>query len=132
MSVTNVMLEAFMQRATSRQETLSKNVSNANTPGFIAQDVEMPKDFGQLIKSTSSNQTTNISITNPNHIVGSAPKHRFKTVIDKSGRFKPNRNNVDIKDQAIKASENMLLYETALKAYKASSDLVKTSISKGK
>lgn len=128
MSTTNVMLEAFMQLSSARQEVISKNISSVNSPGVLAQDIAMPQDFPALLRSTSMNSQIQVNVTNSKHLSGSKPKIRYRTNIDKDGEMKPNGNNINLSDQAAKASENQMKYETALKAYQNSSSLTKTAL----
>lgn len=130
MTITNIMLEAFMQLATSRQQVLADNVARANNPGAIAKDISMPQNFGDLLKATSMNAQLNVNVTNSTHLTGSKPSTRFKTKLDKSGKLKPNGNNIDLADQATKAADNQLMFDTALKAYKSSSGLTKIALGK--
>lgn len=130
MSITNVMLEAFMQLTSNRQATLADNIARINSPGQLSKDVEMPNNFGDLVKSASSNSEIGITVTNSKHLSGSKPKINFRTKIDRSGKMKPNGNNIDLTNEATKASSNQIMYDTALKAYKSSSGLVKTALGK--
>jgi flagellar basal-body rod protein FlgB len=133
MSVTNTMLEAFMQLTSARQERYSYNISNANTPGFLAEDISVPKSFGELVKASMGSSYLSAATTNPMHISGSKPSIRFKSYIDaEGGELKPNGNNVDLAVQAKKASQNAVLYETALRAYSGSTSLIDLAVGKGR
>lgn len=130
MSVTNIMLEAFMQLSTTRQEVLSKNVSHSNTPGYLGQDISVPSNFSDLIKLSNTHQVS-LSVTNTMHILGSKPKIKFRSNVDfDAGELKPNGNNVDLPTQAKKAAENQLMFETAMKAYSSSNSLLEAAIGK--
>lgn len=50
---------------TERQRVLAKNIANANTPGYLPQDVEKP-DFSHELKSSR----LSLRLTNPNHLSG--------------------------------------------------------------
>ena len=130
-SVTNKMLEAFMQLSTARQEVISGNVANVNTPGKLSQDVHMPGSYSELIKASTNNAQLNIITTSSKHIQGSKPRLKYKTVIDSNGELKPNGNNIDSTNEAKKALKNKLDFEIALKAYKESYELVKAAVGKG-
>jgi flagellar basal-body rod protein FlgB len=133
MSITNTMLEAFMQLTSARQERYSYNMANVNTPGFLSEDISIPKNFAELVRSSTTSNYLAISMTNPMHITSSKPSVRFKSYIDlEGGELKPNGNNVDIASQAKKASQNASLYETALKAYSTSTSLIDMAVGKGR
>ena len=133
MSITNIMLEAFMQLGAAKQKTHAENISNANQPGYLAQDIKQPHNFLELVQTVSSSNPVSLRATSPMHLSGSKPRVKFKTVLDPTaGELKPNGNNVDLVDQTKKASQNQMLFDTALRAYKNSAGLVKIATGKGK
>lgn len=52
------MAKANMDYLKERQVILAENVANANTPGYLAKDIEKP-DFAQELKNTVSMRVTN-------------------------------------------------------------------------
>ncbi|MDX1923918.1 MAG: flagellar basal body rod protein FlgB [Rickettsiaceae bacterium] len=127
MSDTDIALENFLNFTTTRQEVVAENIANANTPGELAKDIKLPA-------SGDAKKPHNVTLrtTSPMHIPGSKPKSRYKTVIDASGDLKPNGNNIDLTVEAKKATENRIQFDTALRAYRASADLLKTALGKGR
>lgn len=63
LSVVN-MAKVNMKYLTERQKVLATNVANANTPGYLAKDVEAPNFANQLKTSIS------MTVTNQMHMAG--------------------------------------------------------------
>lgn len=101
-NITGTLIKAFMQYGQERTETVSRNVANANTPKYTAQDVTRPSSFAQLLNTTGAAQVT-LAATSPMHFQGNKASGRFKVVKDKTaGPAKMNGNNVDLPAQAMK------------------------------
>ncbi|MDX2050528.1 MAG: flagellar basal body rod protein FlgB [Rickettsiaceae bacterium] len=131
MSVTNAALEAFMHYGVARQEKIAENIANANTPGKKAEDIKIPKDFAEMIKSSYINPNQiSLAVTNSGHIAGLKPKIKFRAKERKDTDVKPNGNDIDLAREALAASDNKTKYYTALKAYQANLELHKTVLGK--
>ena len=63
------MLKERMGWLNQRQNLLSQNVANADTPGYTARDLK-PVDFEQALRNanSSNNFSNSLMITNPRHI----------------------------------------------------------------
>lgn len=132
MSITNVMLESYLQIASARQGVISENIANSNTPGYQAKDIVLPSNFSDLVKASGTSTHLPLKMSSSSHLSGNKPVARFKTVLARSGtEMKPNGNNVSVVDQAKIASTNQLSYEQVLKAYEASNKLIPIALGKG-
>jgi flagellar basal-body rod protein FlgB len=47
---TGLQLGNFMSYLSERQEVISSNIANADTPGYLTRDVEMPVDFAAAVE----------------------------------------------------------------------------------
>ncbi len=63
------MLGDRMAWLTKRQQVLSHNIANANTPGFVPKDLA-PVDFKRMAKHASGR--ISVSATNGGHLSGSS------------------------------------------------------------
>lgn len=116
-TVTGALLKAFMQYGQERTQTISKNIANANTPKYTAQDTVKPGSFSQLLSTTSTAQVT-MSATSPMHFQSNKNSGRFKVKDDpKAGPKKMNGNNVDLPSETMKLEETRQDYAAAAKAY---------------
>jgi flagellar basal-body rod protein FlgB len=46
---TGLALGGFLSYLSQRQEVIASNIANADTPGYLTRDVEMPADFSSVL-----------------------------------------------------------------------------------
>jgi flagellar basal-body rod protein FlgB len=91
-----------------RNEAITSNVSNAETPQYRAVDV----DFGHELDKAFGAQQQQLEMTNPAHLdLGQPEGAHLKS--DLSGATKPDGNNVDIDIQMGKLAYNSGQYSIA-------------------
>ena len=62
------MLKSKMSWLEARQDVLSQNVANADTPGYAARDLK-PMDFASLLKKANGAvPASGLMVTDPRHI----------------------------------------------------------------
>lgn len=109
-----------------RQEVLSKNISNADTPQFRPHDL-VEFDFKKQLRNSARMQ-----------LAGSEPGHLAGTIPDKSG-FKdgeerspyetaPAGNAVILEEQMMKVGENAMGYQTVTNLYRKQVGMLKTAM----
>ena len=104
---------AMASHAAKRHEVLARNIANADTPGFKAQDVQ---SFAELYTQAAR---TGQSL---NQAVSSAK------LIDTGGAMSPNGNSVSLEDQMLRSAEAKGQHDMALAVYKKSLDLLRLSL----
>lgn len=113
-----------------RQKVIATNIANANTPGYVAQDVEEP-DFSALVASNLSHQMP-MTVTNPKHIA-SAPVAggRFKLYVPKPDTaLTIDGNGVDLESQLNEASKVKSEHERVLTIYNKYKTMLQTANTK--
>jgi len=96
-----------MKYLSQSQAVISKNLANANTPGYKTMEIKEPKYNG------SSNNGVSLAITSPMHIAGASGSGRFKAVKQKNTyETAPNGNNVSIEEQMVRMSSNSLEHQS--------------------
>lgn len=129
---TNDLFKSYLELSSFRHKTLAQNVANVNTPGYKANEVEMPEDFDDLIGKGRTSRKISMARTSSRHIGGSK---------DSSGKFvaqklkdpyevKKNGNNVSMAQQISKVSSNKKDYEVAVKGYATLNSLYGTVVGK--
>lgn len=108
-----------------RQEVLSKNIANSDTPGFRPSDLEKV-DFESVMKSTRNRPSINKVTTNPGHIggqkeVGEADNRKSKIVYEAS----PDDNAVIIEEQLLKAGATQADYNLITNLYRKNVGMIK-------
>jgi flagellar basal-body rod protein FlgB len=124
------LLSSLRQRMTwlhQRQDVLSQNVANADTPGYVARDLK-PQDFSSILSGETRNGSALLS-TNPRHItMKSGGAARFDDIESPDGAPNPNGNAVSLEQEMIKVSETQAEFQAAANLYAKAMSLMKTAI----
>ena len=121
------MLKSKMKWHQARQKILAQNVANANTPGYMAQDLK-PMEAGPSGRVHSPFAIT-LARTSAAHI--SAPGDadaRFEAKSQKGWEVTPSGNGVVLEEQMVKVTENQMDFQTASMLYARSLALLRTAI----
>ena len=97
-------LESRLDFAARRQQALSNNIANLDTPGYKTQDVE----FADELSGATSTRA-----------------------IEVEGKEKPNGNTVDLEAQMTELTKNGLQYVTLVQYFNQKLKTLRTSISEG-
>jgi flagellar basal-body rod protein FlgB len=120
------MLRERMTWLNQRQETLSQNVANADTPGYVARDLK-PLDFEKALSQAGSGAA--MMTTNSRHIALS-PSHaaKYEDHETPDQEFSPNGNAVSLEMEMIKVSDTQAQFQAAANLYAKAMTLMKTAI----
>lgn len=105
------ILQSALDASSLRQQVISNNIANADTPGFKAQQVA----FEDLLKQHLSNQSNFVgNRTDPRHIViGDPTLTPAPQIVENTDTVMQNNgNNVDIDQEMTNLSKNGLWYYT--------------------
>ena len=109
-----------------RQKVLAQNIANADTPGYVPNDV-VPMDFGDHLKKLVA---VTPDRTDPKHLVGTIPEmgqvEQKRT--KKQYETAPVGNSVILEEQMMKLSQTQMDYSTVINLYRKHVDLIKTAI----
>ncbi|MGO4851657.1 FlgB family protein [Phaeovulum sp. W22_SRMD_FR3] len=119
------MAQAMASHAGLRQNAVSQNIANADTPGYKARDVA---SFADTYQSTDG--STALRTTRSGHIGGSNVYNASVTVDSSPGTTSPNGNSVSLEDQMVKGVEVRREHDLALAVYKTSMTILRTSLGK--
>lgn len=117
------VLRERMSWLSARQNVLSQNVANADTPGYSARDLK-PLDFANLVKQNtrSSQFHGGLTVTNPRHISVSMDS------ISSSTEGSDGNSNVDVTSNAVSIEEEMMKVADTQTQYQAATDLYAKAI----
>ena len=96
-----------------RNEVISNNIANIDTPGFKTSEVEFENIMAAAIGNDSKG--LKLSVTNENHIPvkpGELSEINAEVVTDNSSSFGLNENNVDIEHEMAELAKNSIEYYT--------------------
>ncbi len=118
------MAQALATHAGARMGIIAKNVANADTPGYRAQDVA---SFAQSY--AQSNERTEMRATRPGHLTASAADDPAPlTIRQKSLAGAPNGNSVSIEQEMVKAANARQDHDMALAIYRNTSSIIRASL----
>lgn len=133
MDLSNLGLFKLMSRKmdwlTQRQEVISQNVANADTPEYKGRDLK-PFNFRDALADSRRLTPT---ATSPTHLQGTVPaggsnkEQRVRNPYETA----PDGNNVVVEEQMIKLSQTSMDYQTITNLYRKQVGLLKTAIGRG-
>lgn len=120
------MLRERMNWLHQRQDVLSQNVANADTPGYVARDLK-PLDFEEVLGNASHGAT--LMTTNARHIA-LTPTHmgQFEDHDAPDQESSPNGNSVALEAEMVKVSDTQAEFQAAANLYSKAMTLMKTAI----
>ncbi|HOM28887.1 MAG TPA: flagellar basal body rod protein FlgB, partial [Deltaproteobacteria bacterium] len=93
-----------MNYRTYRQEVISGNIANVNTPGYKAKEALFDRELRSRL---------HLVATNPAHLKASRSEPLYTTVVDPYARIGNDGNTVDIDREMMKLNQNHLLYSAS-------------------
>lgn len=122
-------LRTRMQWHQERQRVLAENISNADTPGYVAKDLREPKFDGSGMASGGFGASLAMMRTSTSHVAASGGGNFARD--SKAGyETRPTGNAVNLEDEMLKVSANQMDYAAATSLYTRSLGLLKTAIGK--
>ncbi len=107
-----------------RNEAIASNVSNADTPGYRAIDL----DFSGELDRAFGNQDKQLATTSTKHFTVGGDPQSSHLVADFSGATKPDGNNVDIDLQMGRLAQNRAQYTNAANLMRKKFSILQTII----
>lgn len=104
------VLQKGLEASSLRQQVLSNNVANIDTPNFKRSDVNFQTVLGAALGEKSS--TLPLKLTAPQHISGLADETGSGIVTDLTTTLRNDGNNVDVDSEMSKVAENGLYYNS--------------------
>jgi len=115
------MARAMGQHASQRHTTVARNIANADTPGFKAEDVQsFAENYRKAAFST-------MRTTDPRHLDAPDWSPAARHTADETG-VSPNGNSVSLEEEMLKAAEVKRSHDLSLGIYSSALDLMRTSI----
>ena len=116
---------------TERHEVLARNIANADTPKFRAEDLKA-FDFKKLVRQTRPPQIE-VRLTDPGHMAGRprAVKEFQKTEVLRPYETAPNGNSVILEEQMVKMNETSVSHNLITLLYKKHLNMIKTVAGRG-
>lgn len=121
------MMGSKMNYLAQRQDVLSHNIANADTPGYRPKDLKK-LDFGKMALLMSNK--LDMRMTNARHLTGTKmPTGDFKELTQKrTFETDPVKNSVVVEEQMVKVAETSMDYQMITNLYKKSNDMAKLAL----
>lgn len=108
-----------MTYRTYRQEVISSNIANVDTPGYKAKEALFESELDTRMK---------LAATNPAHMRKSPSQGLYRTVDDPFSRIGNDSNTVDIDREMMKLNQNQILYTASADIVSGKFDSLKNVI----
>ena len=119
-----------MEYLSTRQDTLARNIANADTPGYRPSDVN-DIDFGSVLEHVSNRGKANVRLdtTNPMHMpapgqLPNAESREAKITYEVA----PAENAVILEEQMVKANQNMIDFRLTTNIMRKNIGMVRTAL----
>jgi flagellar basal-body rod protein FlgB len=116
---TQLAVQRALGGASLRNEAISNNIANANTPGFVPSDV----DFHSALASALSESAQDLD-----QVRESLHDASFQPEADGTVRMRADGSGFDIDAQAAQLAANGLEYEALVAVAKGRIDIIKSAI----
>ncbi len=112
-----------------RQEVLSHNIANADTPKFKAKDLK-PFKFREMIRRDATQ--LNMNVSQPDHLVGKRKRTRDFAEQTERRPFEtsPDGNSVILEEQVSKLNENQIGFKLSAELYKKHLNMIRIALAK--
>ncbi len=120
------MLRERMTWLHQRQDVLSQNVANADTPNYVAHDLKA-LNFDDALRSSTSGGS--LMTTNTKHFAVSPTQNSgFESQESPDVESSPNGNAVSLEMEMIKVSDTQAQFQAAANIYAKAMTMMKTAI----
>ncbi|MUK89921.1 flagellar basal body rod protein FlgB [Ornithinibacillus sp. L9] len=100
-------LEKSLDYASAKNQTISTNLANVDTPNYKTQDVVFKNVLNDALSSNISAKQTN-----EKHMpFGDNPHSSFKVVTNNNTNYNHNGNNVDVDKEMSELAKNQIYYQ---------------------
>jgi flagellar basal-body rod protein FlgB len=123
------LLRERMSWLNARQDVLSQNVANADSPGYSARDLK-PMAFDEMMKRVNGGAgDTALVTTDPRHIpLSQGQETDFAGADAPDTEAGPNGNTVSLEQEMIKVSDTQAQYQAATNLYSKALTMMRTAI----
>lgn len=113
-----------------RNEAISNNISNVNTPGYKKSKVE----FEDMLKNETKDDNIRLNVTNKEHITFLNKSLKFQSIIEKEESYSMRKdgNNVNIDTEMADLAKNTIMYNALIRQVSDKFSQIRTVINEGR
>ena len=133
-SVSDKYLESAIAARAIRQDLISSNIANADTPYYKAKDIDFESALiAEAKKEFSHTKKLELAKTNPNMLDGIDESNLEPTIFFRDGHLTRNDgNSVDLDIETTELSKNNIMYNAAIEALKKDASIFKAVLTASK
>jgi len=133
-SVSDKYLESAIASRAIRQDLISGNIANADTPYYRPRDINFEDALiKQVNKEFATDKKLSLAKTTPNMMDGIEEEMNKPTIFFRDGHLARNDgNSVDLDVETTELSKNNIMYNAAIEALKKDSQIFKAVITASK
>lgn len=121
-------MNAKMQYLEKRNEVVSQNIANADTPKYRARDLT-PVDFGTVLKKLTDSNRVSLETTHPGHMPNPNAIERTRNQKQKiTYEVAPAENAVILEEQMVKATEINMDFNLLTNLMRKQSGMIRTAL----
>lgn len=113
--------DALARHAATRQVLVSRNIANADTPGYLAQDIA---DFSAAYDEAGEPR---MARSRPGHLAAEEGAS-FAAAAPDAGQRSPNGNGVSLETEMVRAAKVQREHDLAIAVYGKSLDILRASL----
>lgn len=121
--VSTVTAKLALDGLSLRQQAISRNIANIDTPGYQAQTVDFQSTLARLV---DNNILLPLNLTDDAHLTAQGNGVNFNTSLRPGGSYRADQNNVDIDVEMADMSEAGIQYQAISQALSKKLMLLKT------
>ena len=122
-------MEAYMGRLSQRQQIVSSNLANIDTPGFKTKDISFHATMQELL----SEEPSELNVTRPEHTKGMVMASPHVQAFEVQGlTVREDQNNVDLDRELLKLSETSFSYSLMSQMLRGKFRTISSSINEGR
>ena len=122
-------MEAYMGRLSQRQQIVSSNLANIDTPGYKTKDISFHATMQELL----SEEPSELNVTRPGHTKGMAIAIPQVQAFEVQGlTLREDQNNVDLDRELLKLSETSFSYSLMSQMLRGKFRTISSSINEGR
>lgn len=106
-----------------RQQAISRNLANIDTPGFKAQTVDFKETLDRMV---SNDNLLPLTLTDDSHLTTASTENGFTLSLRPGGSSRADENNVDVDVEMTDMSEAGIQYQAVSQAISKKLLLLKT------
>lgn len=115
------MVHEAARHAAARQSHIARNIANADTPDYRANDITSFADSLQ-------NESTALRTTRVTHLTPTGPDASLYESVERMTEAAPNGNNVSLEHEMMESIVAQTQHSTAISIYSSARDILKASL----